>query len=160
MHYRKLAAAVSVALALAGPAFAHSYTAGSLKVAHPWSRATAPNQSVGGGFMTITNEGRQADRLLSASTTAAEKVEIHTVAMQGGIMRMRPLPDGLALPARSRVDLKPGGYHIMLVGLKQPLREGARIPLTLRFQRAGEVRVDLAVHAAGYEPGGEHNHGG
>ncbi|GAD50230.1 hypothetical protein NT2_08_00170 [Caenibius tardaugens NBRC 16725] len=144
-----VAAVAAMFLATGGSLAAHSYTAGDLVIGHPWARETAPGQSAGGGFMTVTNKGAQADRLLSGTSPAAKDVQIHSVNMDGGVMRMRPLPHGLPVPAGQTVALKPGGYHIMLLGLKQPLKQGSRVPVTLHFQRAGKVRVELAVAPIG-----------
>lgn len=148
------AAALAAALALhAIPgAVAHDYKAGALHIAHPWTRATPPNAAVAGGYMTIENGGG-ADRLVAASSPAAGEVQVHSMAMEEGIMRMRQLPDGLPLPAGEAVTLAPGGYHLMLIGLAAPLREGERVPLTLRFEKAGEIEVELAVEAMGAAAG-------
>ena len=135
------------AAVIVAPAAAHEFKAGGLTLKHPWTRATAGK--VGAGFVEIVNGGKAADRLLSATSTAAEKVEIHTMTMDGGIMRMRPLPDGIAAPAGATTSLKPGGNHIMLIGLKAPLVEGKLVPLTLNFAKAGPVKVELKVEAAG-----------
>ena len=152
--------AVAAALGAAAPLLAQSAASVTLAVGHSWTRETAPGQSVGGGFMTITNKGGQDDRLLSASSPAARDVQIHTVNMDGGVMRMRPLAAGLAIPAGKAVMLKPGGYHLMLMGLRQPLKRGGSVPVTLRFQRAGEVRVQLQVQPIGASgPAQEHHHG-
>lgn len=144
-------ALLALAASLATPLSAHQYKAGSLSIAHPWSRQTAPGQSVGGAFMTIANAGAQPDQLLGGSTPAAERIEIHSMSMDGGVMRMRPLPDGLPVPAHGALTLQPGGFHIMLIGLKQPLALGTRIPVTLRFRRAGAVTVELAVESVAYQ---------
>lgn len=152
-HILALTAAI-----IAAPLAAHGFTFGALKIGHPWSRETAPGQSAGGGFLTITNTGKQADRLVSATSPAAAQVQIHTVSMAGGVMRMRELPTGLEIPAGATVALKPGGYHIMLIGLKAPLKQGAMVPADLRFQRAGTVRINFKVEAISYagREGGDH----
>ena len=126
-------------------AMAHGYQAGSLSIQHPWSRETAVGQAVGGGFLTIANSGTREDRLLSGTTSVAAEVQLHTMTMDGGIMRMRQVTDGIAIPAKGSVELKPGDYHIMFIGLKRQLRQGDRVPVTLRFQRAGNVTVQFAV---------------
>lgn len=150
--YRYVFAPIAL-LGLALPVTAQSVRQGSLTIDGAWTRQTAPGQSVGGGFMTIVNRGKAADRLLSGSSPAAAKIEIHTMSMDGGVMRMRPLADGLAVPAGGKVELKPGGYHIMLIGLKKPLALGGRIPVTLRFQRAGSVTVQLQVNSISHGTG-------
>ncbi|GGE37946.1 hypothetical protein GCM10011360_27200 [Primorskyibacter flagellatus] len=119
--------------------------AGALEISGAFTRATLPNAPVAGGFMTIANTGQNEDRLLSATSPIAGRVEIHEMAMEGDVMRMRALPDGLALPAGDTVTLAPGGYHLMFMELKQALPEGDSVPVTLRFRDAGEVDVTLTV---------------
>jgi len=151
-------AITALLLALAGPLLAHSYTLGSLSIGHPWARETAKGQAAGGAFLTIANKGNQADRLVSASSPVAREVQIHAMSMDGGVMRMRPLRQGLPIPAGKTVKLEPGGYHMMLTGLKQPLERGTRVPLTLHFQRAGTLQVELAVHQITWAPSAEGHH--
>ncbi len=153
---RLIAAAALVALAI--PALAHGYKIGTLEIGHPWTRATPPGATVAGAFMTIGNSGNEPDRLVGGSSPAG-RVEIHTMEMTNGIMKMREMPDGLPLPAGETVELKPGGFHIMIVGLSAPFEEGRRVPLTLEFEKAGKVDVELAVSAPG-APGtkDEHQH--
>jgi copper(I)-binding protein len=129
------------------PAAAHEFKAGKLTLQHPWTRATAGK--VGAGYTIIVNSGTTADQLVSATTPAADKVEIHTMTMDGGVMKMRPLPDGIVIPAGGTAKLAPGGNHLMLIGLKAPLVEGTLVPLTLNFAKAGPVKVQLKVEAAG-----------
>ena len=129
----------------ASAAMAHGYRSGALSIQHPWSRETAVGQAVGGGFLTITNSGDREDRLISGTTPVAAEVQLHTMTMDGGIMRMRQVTDGIAVPAKGSVELKPGGYHIMFMGLKRQLRQGERFPVTLRFQRARSVTLQFAV---------------
>lgn len=131
--------------AMAGTALAHQHQIGNLTIQQPWSRETAPGQAVGGGFMTIANKGAVEDRLISGTSPVAAEVQLHTMAMDGGVMRMRQVEGGIAVPARGMLELKPGSYHIMFMGLKRPLRRGERLPVTLRFQRAGNVTVQVAV---------------
>jgi copper(I)-binding protein len=125
-----LTSVVTPALAHAGH---HVAARQAIAVTNAWARETAPAQVNGGGFLTITNKG-QADRLVSASSTVAPTVQLHTMSMDGGVMRMRELPDGIPVPAQSVVELKPGGMHIMFIGLKAPLKPGQSVALTLRFE--------------------------
>jgi hypothetical protein len=141
-----LLAALGVAVA-PRPAVAHGYQAGTLKIQHPWSRPTAPGVGVGVGYMVIVNSGK-ADTLLAASTPAADRVELHLTRFEAGMMKMRQV-ERVELPAGATVRLEPGGLHMMLIGLKQPLAEGARLPLVLRFGKAGEVKVELEVETDG-----------
>lgn len=131
------------------PAAAQQARKAPITVSAAWSRATAPRAQVGAGFLTIRNNGAQPDRLLSASSPIAARVEIHTMSMEGGVMRMRPLSKGLDIPARGVATLEPSGNHIMLIGLKRPLKHGETIAATLHFARAGAIPVRFAVAAAG-----------
>lgn len=131
------------------PAIAQEARKGAITVSEAWSRATSPRAEVGAGFLTIRNAGRTEDRLVAATSPRAARVEIHTMALEDGIMRMRPLPNGLAIAARGEAKLAPGGDHIMLIGLKAPLKQGERVPVTLRFARAGTVRTAFVVAAPG-----------
>ncbi len=139
---------------IATPGAALDFTAGDLRIDRPWSRAAGANAN-GVGFMTIRNTGAQADRLLSASTPAARLVELHTHIRDGDVMRMRPVTD-IPLPAGQTVTLRPGGMHVMLIGLTAALNRGATLPLTLHFERAGEVQVTLEIQAAGASGGHTH----
>ena len=148
-----LSLAAGLAL-LASPAWAHDYKLGSLEIDHPWSRATAPTAPTGGGYLVITNKGTTPDRLIAARSNAAAKVEIHEMTMNNNIMRMRELPKGLEIPAGQTVTLKPGGFHVMFLDLKAPFAKGAKIPVTLVFEKAGSIDVDFMVQDMGAsEPG-------
>lgn len=141
----------------ASAAFAHSYTAGALQIAHPWTRAAQAGGN-GAGYLSVANPGT-ADRLLGATSPAAARVELHRVEDDNGVMRMREVTDGLAVPPNGELKLAPGGLHIMLLGLKQNLAPGQMIPLSLRFERAGAVEVELKVEdGASAETHRHHNH--
>lgn len=131
--------------------------AGSLIIAHGFTRATRPGAPVAGGFMTITNTAAVDDRLSAAASAVAGVVQIHEVALSEGIMRMRELDSGLPIPAGETVTLEPGGYHVMFMDLKGPLVEGDVVEVTLTFDKAGVVTVPLAVLAPNAEGLG---HGG
>ena len=146
-----LAAAVSV---LALPAMAHAYKIGSIEITTPWTRATPPSARTGGGFMTITNKGTVADRLVSARSNASDKVEVHEMQMDGNVMRMRELAKGLEIPPGATVMLKPGSYHIMFMELKAPFAKDAKVPMTLVFEKAGSIDIQLDVQAMGAMPQG------
>ncbi|GAA0335976.1 hypothetical protein GCM10009087_53030 [Sphingomonas oligophenolica] len=150
----------ALAILIAAPLAAHEYKLGPLAIAHPWARETAVGQTVGGGFTTIANRGARDDRLLAATSPVAAQVQLHTMSMDGGIMRMRQVTDGIPIPAHGAVELKPGGLHIMFMGLVHPLRRGERIPATLRFQHAGNVRVEFLVQPVSSSEAGEAGHGG
>jgi copper(I)-binding protein len=146
-------AALSIPLA----ASAQEVRAGDLVITQGWSRA-AGQGGQGAGFMTIANRGATADRLLAASSPAAPKLELHTHLREGDVMRMREVP-AIEIPPGRSVSLQPGGLHLMFIGLREALVAGATLPVTLRFERAGEVQVMLAIQAAGARnPGGHHRH--
>ena len=120
-----------------------------------WSRATPPGAKIAAGYLTIRNAGA-ADKLISASSPAAEKVEPHITVKDGDVSRMREV-NGYAVPAKGTVELTPGGSHLMLVNIKAPLKAGEKVPLVLRFEKAGEVKTELAVRPLG-TTGQEHMH--
>ena len=124
----------------------------SVVITGAWTRATVSAMSVGGGYMTITNRGSAPDRLVSLSMPVAERVEVHRTTIEDGMARMRPLTEGLVIPAGQLVELAPGGLHLMLVGLKQPLQPGQPTPLTLTFERAETVTTTLNVMPMGAMP--------
>jgi copper(I)-binding protein len=143
------------ALLPAAPVRAHHDTVfGAITIGHPWTRAAGANAN-GAAYMTLRNAGPVPDRLLAASTPVARTVELHTHIREGEVMRMRPVDD-IPLPPGETVRLRPGGLHVMLIGLTEPLRQGTMVPLTLRFERAGETTVQLEVQAAGAR--GHHHH--
>ena len=158
----KFAPLLAAALTLAAPlAHAADIKAGSLVISDPWSRETAPRAKTGAGYVVIANTGKTADRLLGGTTTAAEKLEVHSVTTEGGVMRMRPQTDGIEIPAGGTLELKPGGYHIMFIGLKAPLKAGEIVPVTLNFAKAGKVNVSFAVKSLRGQPApAHHNNGG
>ena len=133
---------------------------GDLAVSDAWVRATLPSQKTAAAYLTIANGGSAADRLISASSPAAERVEIHSIAVVDDVMTMRPVPDGLDVPAGGSVALTPGGaFHLMLIGAAEPLAEGAAVPMTLTFERAGALDMMLPVRA-GMGHHEHHGHGG
>lgn len=159
IHAKALAPALVLG-AMASGALAHGYQTRTLAIQHPWSRETAPGQTVGGGFLTITNKTAVEDRLVSGTTPVAAEVQLHTMTMDGGVMRMRQVQGGIAIPAKGQLELKPGSFHVMFMGLKRPLRQGERFPVTLRFQRAGRVTVQFAVQPVTSTGPVESDHGG
>ncbi|TYO62980.1 copper chaperone PCu(A)C [Bradyrhizobium hipponense] len=138
-----------VASALLAFPGATATAAHDVAISQAWSRATPKGAKVASGYLTIENHGAQSDRLLSASSPAAAKLEIHQMSMQDGIMTMRPLDDGLAIPADAIVTLAPGGDHIMFVGLTGPFEEGQRIPVSLNFARSGRIDTIFEVGSIG-----------
>jgi len=115
-----------------------------ITIADAWSRATAPGAKIAAGYMTVKNAGKTPDKLISAISPAAEKVETHVTVKEGDIFRMREVK-GYDIPAGGSFELKPGGAHLMLVNVKAPLKEGEKVPLTLRFEHAGQVKTELQV---------------
>ncbi|RWB61274.1 MAG: copper chaperone PCu(A)C [Mesorhizobium sp.] len=144
-------------LACVPGAFAHEFKIGDLEIGHPWSRATPPGAKVAGGYFTVTNKGNSPDRLLSISSDISDKAELHEMGVKDGVMTMRPVSGGLEIPARGKVALKPGGYHLMFVGLKRQPKQGEKFPATLTFEKAGSVAVEFAVEGMG-EMGGMEDH--
>jgi copper(I)-binding protein len=136
------------------PAQAADVTAGSLKISAPWARATPKGASVGGGYMTITNSGTVPDRLIGGSTDVAKTFEVHEMKMEGGVMKMRPVANGIEIKPGQTVTLEPSGYHVMLVGLQQQLKQGEHFKATLEFAKAGKVDVDFIVEGIGAKSGG------
>lgn len=131
-------------------------TLGTLRLENGWTRA-AGQGAQGGGFLTIRNTGTAADTLVAASSPAAARVELHTSLREGDIMRMRPV-ENIPVPAGGSVSLAPGGLHMMLIGLTRPLAVGQVIPVTLRFERSGQVTVNMAVQAAGARAPAQQGH--
>lgn len=146
LNFNSLMAAVTLTVASAA-AHAHSFTLGNIDIGHPYARATVAGQPIGGGFLKLNNRGGD-DKLLSATAAVSASVEMHTMNMDGDVMRMRQV-DAIPLPAGKAVELKPGGYHLMFVGLKAPLKAGEKFPLKLKFEKAGEVEVIVNVEAPG-----------
>jgi copper(I)-binding protein len=146
---------------LNAPAHAQEIKAGDLVITQPWSRATPGGAKIAGGYLTIENKGTTPDRLVSAAGDIAGKVEIHEMAMNNGVMTMRPLDKGLVIEAGKTVKLAPGGYHVMLMDLKGPLKEGDKVPMTLQFEKAGKVMLSLDVQGVGAQaPAGAGHSGG
>ena len=143
------AGVVLIALLAGGVAgAADAYTAGGLTIEQPWARATPVKAKTGVVYLTIRNDGGQDDRLTAATTPASNKAELHTHVMEGNVMKMRPVK-GIDIKGGGTIALAPGGYHLMLMGLEKPLREGSRFPLTLAFEKAGSVTVEVEVKAMG-----------
>ena len=169
---RVLALALALVAAFAAlPVLAHDYAAEGLSIAHPHAFATAPGAPVGGGYLTIRNDGPDAERLLGVRVDAgtARGAQLHEMTMEGDVMRMREVGGGIPIPAGGTVELAPGGLHVMFTGLAATLDEGARFPAILVFERAGEIEVEFAVetrgsddhdasHGPGQQDGGHEGH--
>jgi periplasmic copper chaperone A len=148
--HRRSAMKVSHAAALAALVLCMTAQAqAQVKIDKAWARPTVPGQQGGGGFMTM--QSPVADKLLSGSTPAAERFELHTMAMEGDVMKMREVK-AIELPAGQKVELKPGGLHVMFIGIKEPLKVGSKVPVTLKFEKAGEVKVEFDVTSRPMSP--------
>ena len=119
-------------------------------ITQAWTRATPGGAKIGGGYLTIENKGAAPDRLIGGSADFAGKVEVHEMAMNNGVMTMRPLERGLAIEPGKTVKLAPGGYHLMMFDLKSPLKQGDKAPVTLQFEKAGKVSLSLEVEGIGH----------
>lgn len=146
--WKSLAAATALTL-VSLSALAQDYTVGDLTLTHAWTRATPPKAKAGGGFVEITNNGSEDDRLIAVSSDVAGKVELHEMAVTDGVMKMREMENGIEVPAGETVTLQPGGLHIMFMGLNQSFEEGTMVPVVLTFEKAGDVAVELAVAKMG-----------
>jgi len=138
--------------ALGTSAHAQDHKVGSLVIDHPWTRATPKNASVAGGYVKITNTGNTPDKLIGGSADVSRKFEVHEMSMDGGVMKMRELKDGLEIPPGATVELKPGSYHIMMLNLSRPLAKGDKVKGSLTFEKAGKVDVEFTVEALGGMP--------
>lgn len=147
-RFTLIAGALTLA-SLSCPVRADDAAARPIAIENAWARATPAGARTGAAYLTIENRGAEADRLTAASSPAAEKVEVHEMSMTGGIMRMRAVAGGLAVPAHGSVTLKPGGYHLMLTGLKHPLKAGETLAVTLTFAKAGAVAVSAPIRPIG-----------
>jgi periplasmic copper chaperone A len=128
---------------------ASAETVGSITVENAWSRTVPSGSSVAAGYLSIRNDGDEPDRLLSASASFAGATEIHQTTMSDGVMQMRPVADGVIIPAKSTVMLEPGSYHLMFRQLTRPIKEGDALPATLTFERAGSADITIQVLGIG-----------
>jgi hypothetical protein len=144
----------------ANTASAHEYKVGSIEIKDPWARATPKGAPVAGGYMTLINNGSAPDRLVGGTNANAEKFEIHEMKMDNGVMKMRPLPNGIEIKPGEKVELKPGAFHLMFVGVKTPFEKGKRVKGTLQFEKAGSVDVEYVVEAMGASPKMDHGNMG
>jgi periplasmic copper chaperone A len=148
-------------LIFAPPARAADYDIGSIHITQPWARATPKGASSGAAYMTITNNGQTPDRVSCVSSDASAQCQIHTMTMEDGVMKMRPVEGGLEIKPGETVMLKPSGFHVMLVNLKHPLQQGKMVKATLKFENAGTINVEYPVVAIGATaPGAPASEGG
>jgi copper(I)-binding protein len=153
-----VAYAALVVTSLTAPARAEEVKAGDLVITQAWSRATPGGAKVAGGYLTIENKGSAPDRLIAGSGDVADKIEVHEMTMNNGVMTMRSLDKGLTIEPGKTVKLAPGGYHLMMLDLKSPLKQGDKVPVTLEFEKAGKVKLTLDVQGVGAQApaGGDH----
>src|SRR5271155_600977 len=137
------------AVLLTAPIRAEEVRAGDLVITQAWSRATPGGAKIGGGYLTIENKGATPDRLIGGSADVAAKVQLHEMTMADGVMKMRPVEGGLTIDPGKTVKLAPSGYHLMIMDLKSPLKQGDKVPVTLEFEKAGKVAVTLDVEGIG-----------
>jgi periplasmic copper chaperone A len=137
------------------PAYAHDFSLGQLHIEHPWSREMPPVAPTAAVYFVVRNSGDAADRLLRVGTSAADKAELHEHVHADGVMTMQQV-QVVEVPAGGEVRFEPMGYHVMLFGVKQQAKEGQRIPLTLTFEKAGVIELDVAVQKD--PPAAEHAH--
>jgi periplasmic copper chaperone A len=155
------ACAAMLATLLATPARAGEVKVGDLVITQAWSRATPGGAKIAGGYLTIENKGAAPDRLLGGTADIAGKIEVHEMAMNNGVMTMRPLDKGLTIEPGKTVKLAPGGYHLMIMDLKGPFKQGDKVPVTLEFEKAGKVALPLDVQGVGAQaPAGTDHPGG
>jgi copper(I)-binding protein len=132
-------------LAISASAFAHDFKVGDMRIGHPYARPTVTAQTNGAVYVSIENHGKTSDQLIAVSSPASKSAEIHTMSMQGNVMKMREV-ENIEIKPSEKVVMAPGhGYHIMLIGLKQPLKLGDKLPVTLRFKNAGSVETQAVV---------------
>lgn len=149
MRFPSKLSLMAVLLAAAPAPFAQAGGAPKINVEQPWARATPAGAATGAVYMTLANKSDTADRLTTVSSDVASKVQIHEMAVVNGIMKMHQLADGLVIPARESVTLKPGSYHVMLIGLKKRLIAGQTLPLTLTFAKAGTMSLTIPIQPVG-----------
>ena len=149
--------ALLAVLALAAPSAAHDYKAGALLIEHPVIRVASPVSKTGAGFMTITNKGKADDRLLSVTTAASNRADLHGTFARGNVMQMRAQTGGVPIPAGGSVRFAPGGLHVMFIGLKAPLPVGQSIRARLTFAKAGAVDVEFKAEAAASDQSNHHH---
>ena len=144
MRFTSLLAAGLLSVAVSASALAHEFKLGDLMIDHPWARASIGQAPNGAAYMALMTKGSETDRLVAVESDVAKRIELHTHLMEDGVMKMRQVEAIEVAPGEPTV-LKPGGLHVMLMGLKEPLVEGQRFPLTLVFEKAGRVQIEVAI---------------
>ena len=157
----RLVATLTLSAATLAVAHAADFKAGSLEINDLWVRGSVPGQTNGAGYMQINNPSGVSDRLLSAQSEASTRLELHTVLTENGVAKMRQV-QGIDIPAKGSATLAPGGFHLMFLQLTGPFKQGDSVPVVLKFEKAGEVRVNFTVKPSTFNPGsaGEQGHSG
>jgi copper(I)-binding protein len=136
-----------LSLGISTPAIGADFTAGNIVIGHPYARATVPGQPSGGAYFSIENKGKETDTLKSISSSIAKSTELHAMTMDGNIMKMREVGSVDIKPSEKIVMQPGGGYHIMLIGLNKPLKNGDHFPMTLTFAKGGKIVINVDVEA-------------
>ena len=139
----------NMAMAAPSSAMSEPVMLGPLKISNGWIKAMLPGQPVGGGYLTVENTGNEADRLVSVHSSTSPDVEIHEMKIENDVMKMRQLTDGMEIPAGSKIELMPGGNHLMFMGVTTPFKQGDVVKVVLSFAKAGDVEIEFPVGAAG-----------
>jgi len=159
MRFSYLLSAAAIAfLAQTQQAPAQQAPSPGLEISQAWSRATPASAPVGVGYLALKNRGAEPDRLLGGSTEVAARVEVHEMSMDGGVMKMREVAGGLEVKPGETRELKPGGHHLMLMGLKRPLKEGESFRIRLEFAKSGAREVEFTVRGVGAAAPAQHHH--
>lgn len=163
LAHRRLAALSALVCVLGfavPPVQAADVVAGDLVISVPFTRATPPGASVAGGYFTVVNKGSAPERLVGLTADISPRAEVHEMKMDKGMMTMRPVEGGLAIPPGGKLELKPGGYHVMFMGITRQLKAGETVKMVLTFEKAGQVAVEVPVEAIGAKgpSAGEHSH--
>ena len=160
LQFRNTLKAIVVVAAMSAfaPLSAHEFKAGDLTIDHPWTRATPAGAKTAAGYLKIINKGKEADRFIGGSAEGVDAVEVHEMAMENNVMKMRPLEGGVEIKPGQTVEFKPSSYHLMMIGLREPFTKGKMIKGTLTFEKAGSVPVEFEVAAMGATSSGHHEH--
>src|SRR5437660_11081679 len=155
----RMAFLLAVALPMwAGDAIAEDYSIGTIEITAPWTRATPKGANIAAAYMMLHNKGTAPDRLVSGSVAVAGRFEVHCMIMEQGVAKMRPVEGGLEIQPGEAVELKPGSFHVMLTGLKQPLEKGQKVKGTLQFEKAGKIDIEYTVEDVGATAPAAHHH--
>jgi copper(I)-binding protein len=155
---RRFAMSAAILLNMSAVAVAQQFKANSIVIEQPWTRATPAGAKVAGGYMTITNTGSEPDRLIGGVLPQAGRFEIHEMKMDGNVMQMREVQGGLEIKPGQKVELNPSGYHLMLMELREPLKQGDTLKGQLRFEKAGSVDIEYQVEGVGAQGPQHHSH--